>query len=72
MFLSGDAGGWRREFRMPLIQEALAQEMNATTDEVMVGVYAFRERTVERTSFSEAQIEAARSSLEGLLTRLRL
>ena len=72
MFLSGDAGGWRREFRMPLIQEALAQEMNATTDEVMVGVYAFRERSVERTSYTEAQIEAARSSLEELLTRLRL
>ncbi len=72
MFLSGDAGAWRQELRMPLIQEALAQEMNAPVDEVIVGVYAFRQRNVEQTSYSAAEISAARSTLEELLRRLRL
>lgn len=57
---------------MPLIQEALAQEMNSITDEVMVGVYAFGERRVEWMSYTETEIEDARSPLEDLLTSLRL
>lgn len=72
IFLSGDTRGWRDDPRMPLIQEALAQEMDVTADEVTVGVYAFRERSVEQTSYSAAEIEAAYSSLEELLRRLRL
>lgn len=72
IFLSGDTRGWRDDPRMPLIQEALAQEMDVMADEVIVGVYAFRERSVEQTSYSAAEIEAAHSSLEELLRRLRL
>lgn len=71
MLLSA-AGAWRQELRMPLIQEALAQEMNAPVDEVIVGVYSFRERSVEQTSYSAVEISAARSALEELLRRLRL
>lgn len=72
MFLSGDAGAWHQELRMPLIQEALAREMNAETDDVIVGVYAFRERSVQRRRFSAGEISSARASFEELLRRLRL
>jgi hypothetical protein len=57
---------------MPLIREALAQEMDVTADEVAVGVYAFREKTVEHTRYSATEIERAHSSLEELLRRLSL
>jgi hypothetical protein len=71
IFASGTATGWRRGLRMPLIQEALANEMNVTTEETIVGIYAFRDRTVEHTSFTVDEVAAARASLEGLLQRLR-
>jgi hypothetical protein len=72
LFMNSDTRGWRQELRMPLTQEALAREMNATTEEVAVGVYTFQERFVERTSYSAAEIRAAQSSFERLLQRLRL
>lgn len=71
IFVSGTAHGWRRGLRMPLIQEALAQSMNVTTEEIIVGIYAFRDRTVEHTSFTANEVAAARASLERLLQRLR-
>jgi hypothetical protein len=55
---------------MPLIQEALAEEMNVPTVEAIVGIYAFGDRTVDRTSFTADEIAKARSSLKGLLRRL--
>jgi hypothetical protein len=70
IFVSGTASGWRRGLRMPIVQKALAQEMNVTTDEVIVGVYAFRDRTVEHTSYSATEIREARASLETLLQGL--
>ena len=70
IFVSGTARGWRQGLRMPLVQEALAQEMNVTTDEITVGIYAFRDRTVEHTSFTENEVAAAHTSLEVLLQRL--
>jgi hypothetical protein len=72
LFVSGNARGWRLELRMPLIQEALAQKMSVTTDEIIVGVYAFQSRSVEHTSYSAAEVRAARSSLEWVLQRLRV
>jgi hypothetical protein len=72
IFVSGAARGWRQELRMPMVQEALAGEMNVTTDEVIVGIYAFQDRFVEHTSYSATEIREARTSLEGLLQRLRL
>jgi hypothetical protein len=71
-FASGDARGWRQELRMPLIQEAVARELDAPTDEVAVGVYAFGNRVVEHTIYSTSEIEATRSSLEAVLRRLLL
>lgn len=70
IFVSGDAQGWRQGLRMPLSQEALAREMNVTTDEIIVGVYAFKSRSAEHTSYSAAELKARRSSLEQLLRRL--
>jgi hypothetical protein len=70
VFVSGTAAGWRRGLRMPLIQEALAEEMNVPTEEAIVGIYAFGDRTVDRTSFTADEIAKARSSLKGLLQRL--
>lgn len=55
---------------MPLIQEALAQKMNVTTSEIIVGIYAFRGKAVEHTSYSATEIREARASLESLLQRL--
>ncbi len=63
IFVSGNARGWRQELRMPLTQEALARNLNVATDEIIVGVYAFRSRSVEHTSYSAAELTAARSSL---------
>jgi hypothetical protein len=36
----------------------------------IVGIYAFGDRTVDRTSFTADEIAKARSSLKGLLQRL--
>jgi hypothetical protein len=55
---------------MPLIQEAVARELDAPTDELTVGVYAFGDRAVEYTTYSASEIKAARSALEDLLRRL--
>jgi hypothetical protein len=70
IFVSGAARSWRRGLRMPIVQEVLAQEMNVTTDEVIVGIYAFQDRTVEHTSYSATEIRDARATLENLLQRL--
>jgi nitrogen regulatory protein PII-like uncharacterized protein len=56
---------------MPILQEALAGEMNVTTDAVIIGVYAFQDRSVEHTSYSATEIREARASLESLLQKLR-
>ncbi len=72
VFLSGDADGWRDDPRLPLIQETLTQEMNASADEVSVGIYAFRERNAELTRYSAAEIEMTQALLEELLRQLRL
>lgn len=69
-FASGDVRGWREDLRMPLIQEAVAKELDAPTDEITVGVYAFGDRRVEHTSYSAAEIAAARSALENLVRTL--
>lgn len=71
IFVSGAARGWRQELRMPLVQEALAGDMNVTTDKVIVGIYAFGDRFVEHTSYSATEIREARVSLVSLLQRLR-
>jgi len=71
IFVSGTAHGWRRGLRMPLVQEALARRMNVTTEEIIVGIFAFRDRTVEHTSFTANEVAAAQASLERLLQRLR-
>jgi hypothetical protein len=55
---------------MPLIQEAVAQELSAPTDEVTVGVYAFGNRFVEPTTYSASEIAAARSDLAAILRKL--
>lgn len=70
IFVSGTAHGWCQGLRMPLIQEALAQKMNVTTSEIIVGIYAFRGKAVEHTSYSATEIREARASLESLLQRL--
>lgn len=70
IFVSGTARGWRQGLRMPLVQEALAQKMNVTTSEIIVGIYAFRGKAVEHTSYSATEIREARASLESLLQRL--
>lgn len=72
LLLSGNAGAWRDELRMPLIQKMLAQEMNITSDEITVGVYALREGKVEHTSYSAREIKTAHFSLENLLLELCL
>jgi hypothetical protein len=71
IFVSGAARTWRQELRMPLVQEALAGEMNVTAHEVLVGIYAFQDRFVEHTSYSTTEIREARESLDSLLQRLR-
>lgn len=69
--LSGDGRGWRRELRMPLSQEALARKMNVPIDEIIVGVYAFRSRSVEHASYSATEVREAHLSLERIVERLR-
>lgn len=71
LLLSGDGRGWRQELRMPLYQEALARKMNVPVDETILGVYAFRNRSVEYTRYSVAEVKAAHLSLEQVIHRLR-
>lgn len=70
VFLSGHAGAWREDLRMPLIQSVLAEKMDVPADEVVVGVYALGERTAELTSYSDTEIAATRSSLRELVRQL--
>jgi hypothetical protein len=69
-FASGDARRWREDLRMPMIQEAVSRELDAPTDEITVGVYAFGDRRVEYTSYSVAEIARARSTLEDVVRQL--
>lgn len=71
MLLSGNGRGWRRELRMPLSQEALARKMNVPIDEIIVGVYAFRSRSVEHTSYSATEVGEAHLFLKRIVERLR-
>jgi hypothetical protein len=70
ILLSGDGRGWRQELRMPLSQEALARKMNVPINEIIVGVYAFRSRSVEHMSYSATEVREAHSSLERIVQRL--
>lgn len=72
MLSSGDGRGWRRELRMPLLQEALARSLNAPIDEVAIGVYAFQSRFVGHTVYSATEVSDAHSRLERLVEKLRL
>jgi hypothetical protein len=70
LFRNDDIADWRRERRMPLIQDTLAREMGVDTEEVMVGVYGFRQRVIEHTTYSIDEVESAYASLENLLRQL--
>lgn len=69
-FDSGDARGWQEDLRMPMIQEAVARILDAPTDEITVGVYAFRARSIQYRRYSASEITAARSMLEDTVRRL--
>ena len=62
--------GWNRELRIPLIQEVLAHEMGVPLEEVMVGVYGFRQQVVDQRTYSVGEVRSAYSLLEDLLRQL--
>jgi hypothetical protein len=70
LFWNNDVQGWDRELRMPLIQEVLAREMGVPLEEVMVGVYGFRQQVVDQRTYSVSEVRSAHSSLEDLLIQL--
>lgn len=66
MFVRGDLD-WRSDPRMPLLQDAMAKNLNAELDEVDVGVYDFVAGQHYATQFKLSQIRAARTRLVSLL-----
>jgi hypothetical protein len=58
---------WRTDPRMPLLQEAYADRLAASLDEVEVGVYDFWTETYDTLQFSSSEVRAARRRLLRLL-----
>ena len=63
ILLGDDAGGWREQLRMPIIQRAVAQVLKRPENLVSVGVQAIDGNGLDWTSFSKAEIEEARLEL---------
>jgi len=57
---------WRRKLRWPLIQQALALEMNGSAAEVEVGVHCFETGVPDYHIFEHAELEAALAEAESI------
>lgn len=63
---------WGSELRWPLIQQAIAQEINCPATEVEVGVFCFENGQYEYKTFTAAEITAAQSEADSLLTTVAM
>jgi hypothetical protein len=63
---------WQSELRWPLIQRAIAHELNCPNSEVEVGVFCFEDGKYEYVSFSDADITAAESEAADVLTTVSM
>lgn len=70
LFRNDNIHGWSSELRMPLIQDALAQELGVGTEDISVGVYGFPERLIREKTYSADEVRAAYSSLDNVLAQL--
>jgi hypothetical protein len=61
---------WRTDIRWPLIQSAIAQEFGRPPSEVEVGVFCFENGRYDYDTFSEAEIAAAVTEAESVLTQV--
>lgn len=65
-----EAGDWRSDPRMPLLQGHFADVWDISPAQVTVGVYDFSLARHQAVSFSRAQIERARSETLALVRQL--
>jgi hypothetical protein len=61
---------WENELRWPLVQKAIAQELACPTEEVEVGVFCFEDGKYTYRTFSDAEILAAETEAEHVLTEV--
>jgi hypothetical protein len=64
---SKNPAGWENDIQMALIQESIANVMNAPMDEIRVGIYSFNERYIDSRIFSRTDIDRARIILNDTL-----
>jgi hypothetical protein len=61
---------WRDEIRFPIIQAAYAKKFSADLEEVKVGVYDFSTASYTSYSFTEDEVEEAKTLLYSLLRQI--
>ncbi len=62
---------WTRKLRWPLVQEALAEDLNAPPAEIRVGVHAFDTGLAHYNCFGAAEIEAALAEAEEICDEIQ-
>lgn len=72
LFRSRDPDDWQHETRMPLIQDSIATILGAPIEEVLIGIYSFKERIVETHSYKPQEISLAHEVLDKLLQQIAL
>ncbi|MBA2272208.1 MAG: hypothetical protein H0W20_16685 [Chthoniobacterales bacterium] len=65
-------GDWQSELRWPLIQRAIATELNCPSDEVEVGTFCFETGRHEHRVFSDSEIDEAQAEAEAVLTTVAI
>jgi hypothetical protein len=63
---------WESELRWPLIQKAIAQEINCPATEVEVGVFCFENGRYEYRTFTPTEIAAAQNEANSVLTTVAM
>jgi hypothetical protein len=67
---SKEPGSWEQELRLPLIQEALALDLNTNIEDISVGIYCFQLAKHSIYQFDAAQIAASKDELYRVLEQL--
>jgi hypothetical protein len=63
---------WESELRWPLIQRAIAREINCPVDEVEIGVFCFETGGYEYKIFSDSEITSAEAEANNVLTAVAM
>jgi hypothetical protein len=63
---------WQAELRWPLIQDAIARELNCPSGEVEVGIFCFEDGAYEYKKYTNDEIAAAKDEAQRILTTVAM